>query len=55
MRDIIKRTVVVLVILAVLVFGFYMYKVERKMNWKLGYKPMVEETIRKMVKEEALK
>ncbi len=42
-------------IFLVIIIAFFIWKVERKINYKIGYKKMVEQTILEMVKKEALK
>ena len=41
--------------LALIAFGLTMWYAARKVNYNFSYKSMVQETVREMVKEEALK
>ncbi len=46
-------SIIILLIFAVI--GFGMWNIGRTINYKLSYRGMVKETIREMVKKEALK
>ena len=39
----------------VILIGFGMWTLARKVNYSVGYRSMVEQTVREMVKEECLK
>jgi hypothetical protein len=45
----------IIVIILLLVVVYFMWGCERKVNFSYGYKDMVRETVREMVKPEALK
>lgn len=46
---------IILIIAIVSSISFGLWKVGKKINYSLGYKTMVEQTIKEMVKPEALK
>lgn len=52
MTDVIKIISLVIVFICVSIGSFFVY---RYVHYKFAYKAMVEETVREMVKEEALK
>lgn len=41
--------------LLVIAFGIFMWHVQRKWHYNWSYKSMVQDTVREMVKQEALK
>ena len=47
--------VIVIAVLFFCTIGLGCWYLERKINYSLSYKSMVEQTVREMVKEEALK
>lgn len=44
-----------LLIIIIVVLGKFLYNLERQFNFNFSYKSMVQQTVRDMVKKEALK
>lgn len=55
MQVLIKVLMVIVLIVIIAAAGFGLWQLERTIHYKLSYKSMVEQTVRDMVKAEALR
>lgn len=46
---------IILLVLIVIFFIYGLFKIKKNINYSMAYKTMVEETVKEMVKPEALK
>ena len=52
---IVEALLVIVGLFVLAVFSWKMWNLQREWNYRLGYKSMVQDTVREMVKKEALK